>query len=211
MQLQSHLSLIVWQAQNVYLWCSLKLQLVQLNLLSFSLPDVENTDAWWCELDCLLVFTFTGLLFTPSSIRYCLSRSIVTHKCGRQQRRSSIVINIQLYSVFYCWVWGCNKVAPVKGLLIENIYVCIWEKQPQQVKNLNPTTSLCVRSQILRLITAHTCMNNLIINKVPELKKWVWANDFSTTIPLPQLCEGATSLISISQVAALSSKPFGAE
>lgn len=42
MQLQSHLSLIVWQAQNVYLCCSFKLQLVRLNLLSFSVACVET-------------------------------------------------------------------------------------------------------------------------------------------------------------------------
>lgn len=42
MQLQTHLSLIVWQAQNVQLWGSFKLQLVRPNLLSSSMLHVPN-------------------------------------------------------------------------------------------------------------------------------------------------------------------------
>lgn len=42
MQLQTHLSLIVWQAQNVQLWCSFKLQLVRPNLPSSSMLHVLN-------------------------------------------------------------------------------------------------------------------------------------------------------------------------
>lgn len=73
------------------------------------------------EHRCMMVWTWLpsrlyihwSLLFAPSHIQYCLSRSIVTLKCQRQQRRSITVINIHLNSAFCCWVWGHNKVAPV--------------------------------------------------------------------------------------------------
>lgn len=42
MQLQTHLSLIVWQAQNVQLWYSFKLQLVWPNLSSSSVLHMPN-------------------------------------------------------------------------------------------------------------------------------------------------------------------------
>lgn len=70
MQLQSHLSLIVWQAQNVYLWCSLKLQLVRLNLLSFRLADVCGSR----EHGCRAVGTWRLSLLTE----ICLSHHVTS-------------------------------------------------------------------------------------------------------------------------------------
>lgn len=95
MQLQSHLSLIVWQAQNVYLWCSLKLQLVRLNLLSFRLPGVCCSR----EHGCITVGTWLRSLLTEIGVsHHVTSFGLPTfdrdpQTSRRRQRRSVIQVD----------------------------------------------------------------------------------------------------------------------